>query len=533
MYKYANAASDLKARQDWEAAQEGERLEKERRELCDQLLNEVERCILVGSQQFDKRDLLELKASFAAGCSFEELKSKLESLKKTITGPWIGYNALDRWNSEIRIPEELRRHHLYIVGKSGYGKTNLLRWMLVQDMLDGHGIGVLAPEYEMIQEEILPFVPGNRINDVIYFNPLDFEAPVVLNPLHLEPGDDLDRQVDEVFTIFSRLIGEGGPRMNDILRFAITALVERPGSILTDMFDLLDRENSSLRDEVVRTTQDARVQRYFGNIYEQLPKDAHLPIYNRLGHIIHSKYARNCLCPVRAKDGSVGTSKTLSIRKAMDSGKILLFNLSDGMLGASTSQLIGQLIVSKFQTATMSRADIPEQERRPFYLYLDEFQNFVSTAAESYSQILSRARKYRLGITLAHQQTAQIPDSLLKDIIGNVSSIMCFQVSHLDAAKLSHAIGKGPYTDFYTDLEKKMTSLPIGAMYANIGNKTFSVNVPKFDLPPKHERARKVIARSRATYGNGSAADLKPIDMSGEEGSQEPLDNIDPGDVFA
>jgi hypothetical protein len=270
----------------------------------------------------------------------------------------------------------------------------------------------------MLSDELLPFIPEERINDVIYFNPADVECPVVLNPLHIESGDDIDLHVDEAFTILQRVAGEGGPRMDEILRHSLYALIERKDSTLLDLERLLDRNDDSFRKQVLQETGDDQTRRFFQQVYPQLPKDAHLPILNRIGRIVRSKYVRNCLCPPTRTSLSdkEASKRLLNIRQAMDDGKILLFNLSDGLLGEAASQLIGQFIVSKFQTATMSRANESKIERMPFYLYLDEFQNFCGIASKSYEKLLSRARKYRLGLILAHQQTGQLPLELMREI---------------------------------------------------------------------------------------------------------------------
>lgn len=359
------------------AAREREEAERARIEGCHEVVRYFANYHGYVAREAVSRE--ELEAAIEGGASPDQLADLIADRIGRIEGLRLGFQAAGGGRFPVILPQEYRDKHIYVVGKSGYGKTNLLRFLIQQDMQNGEGIGVLAPEHEMLSDELLPFIPEERINDVIYFNPADMELPVVLNPLHIESGDDIDLHVDEAFTILQRVVGEGGPRMDEILRHSLYALMERRGSTLLDLERLLDRSDDTFRKEILRESDDEQTKRFFQQVYPQMPKDAHLPILNRIGRIVRSKYVRNCLCPPRSTPLSEteASSRLLNIRQAMDEGKILLFDLSDGLLGEAASQLIGQFIVSKFQTATMSRADEAKIERRPFYLYLDEFQNFL------------------------------------------------------------------------------------------------------------------------------------------------------------
>ena len=345
----------------------------------------------------------ELAERIDAGISAEDLAAELARKVDEAEGLVLGYQTVGESRLNVKLTQEYRDRHVYILGKSGSGKTNLLRNLIQQDLEAGNGLAVIAPEQEMLTEEILPFIPDDRVDDVVYFNPAD-EQPVCFNPLHLDDGEDQDIKVDEVLTIFGRLMGETGPRMEELLRQALYALVGRPGSTFLDVVRLLDRTDAGFRNEVAGGCRDPEVAHFWRQVYPSFPKDAHLPITNRLGRLLRPRPVRRMLCNPRA---------SLNFRDCMDEGKIMLFNLSDGVLGEQNSQLLGQLVVSKFQLAVMARAKQPKGERRNFYLYIDEFQAFTGTAGMSYEKILSRARKYRLGLTLAHQQTGQIPGSLL------------------------------------------------------------------------------------------------------------------------
>ncbi|SYZ71876.1 hypothetical protein TRIP_C10075 [Candidatus Zixiibacteriota bacterium] len=476
----------------------------------------------------------ELEEQIDSSMSSDDLCSFIAGRISAVGGIELGFQGIGRSGIPVILPEEYRDRHIYVIGKSGYGKTNFLRYMIIQDLEKGNGIGVLAPEYEMLTEEILPFIPENRVEDVIYFNPADLAQPVVLNPLHIEAGEDIDLHVDEAFTILQRIAGEGGPRMDEILRHTLYALMERPGSTLLDIEPLLDRQDVTLRNEVIRTTSDEQTRQFFQHIYPQFPKDAHFPVVNRIGRIIRARFVRNCLCP--PKDTSFSTSEVadrlLNIRRAMDESKILLFNLSDGILGEAASQLIGQFIVSKFQTATMSRANEAKQTRKPFYLYLDEFQNFCGIASKSYEKILSRARKYKLGLILAHQQTGQIPLELLREIFGNVSTMVSFQVSQPDSLKLSKEFINQFDFEIETLEPEELLKLNIGQAYCRIGRNTFPLRVPKVDDHPDREMAEIIIETSRQKYGIPRIFPSTGSETRHNHQGDDPLAGLDPEEVF-
>lgn len=437
-------------------------------------------------------------------------------------------------SKQVYQTQELRDRHTYVIGKSGSGKTTLLLNMIYQDLKAGNGIGVIAPEQEMITEQILPFIPEDRLDDVIYFNPAD-PHPVSFNPLYLAEGEDIDLKVDEVFTIFKRIVGDdSGHRMNEILMQSLSALTELPDTTLLDIPRLLDRENPHYRQQVSSQLENSYCANFWREVYPQYPKDAHLPIINRLGRFIGHRKIRNTLCQ---------TGPSLNFRKVMDEGKIVLFNLSDGILGPQNSQLLGQMIVSQFQLAVASRANIPEQQRRRFYLYIDEFQTFTSTATESYEQILSRARKYRLALILAHQQTGQIPTDLLRDIIGNVSTMVSFTVSHADATKFS----KEFLTEQYDYKENKLfleptapaefITLKVGQAYCRMAGEAFKIKTFPITEKGNPEMAERVIARQQKVTQPSASAGRTAEEPAKESPQSKPAteDDIfsgDPGQVF-
>lgn len=464
----------------------------------------------------------ELEQLIDAGKSPEDLGKEVGRRIQEMDGLVIGYQVIAGHPVEVKLTEEFRDRHIYVVGKSGSGKTTLLRTMAFQDMALGNGIGVIAPEAEMINEELLPFVPEERLDDVIYFNPADSQAPVPFNPLHLDDGEDLDLKVDENLTLLRRIIGEPSPRMDEILRQTLYALIARAGSTLLDVERLLDRTDATVRNQVIGSAEE-RSRHFWQHVYPTFPKDSHLPITNRLGRFLSAKSIRAMLCSPEA---------SLNFRQAMDEGKILLFNVSDGLLGEQNSQLLGQLIVAKFQLAVMSRAQLPKYRRRKFYLYIDEFQTFTGTAGASYEKILSRARKYGLGLILAHQQSGQIPAGLLKDILGNVSTTVCFQVSREDALRFSREF----VTEFDGEIlnvpEEEILRLKVGQAWCKVGRHAFFMNTY---LPPETSGASsryagQIIERSQRNYGRRLAAAGADAGMAAPR--PEPLADLDPEKLF-
>ena len=475
-----------------EIERQHERTEKKRLEECDEVVLFFHNYLGYIAKECIRRD--ELENLIDEGYTAEELADEIGGRIAEKDGLVLGYQPFaDNVQVDVKLTLPFRERHIYVVGKSGSGKTNLIRNLIFQDLEQGAGIGVIAPEQEMITDEILPYIPDHRIDDVIYINPADTERPVCFNPLHLDEGEDIDLRADETFTIFQRVMGEGsGARMNEILRNTLYALLEKPNTTLLDIARLLDPHDSTFRDEVVRETEDPDTVHFFKNVYPQFPKDAHLPIINRIGRLTRPKYIRNVLC---------NPENSLNFRDAMDSGKIMLFNLSDGILGENNSQILGQLIVSKFQMATMSRAAQAKTERKHFWLYIDEFQTFTNVATTSYEKILSRARKYRLGLVLAHQQTSQIPTQLLKEIFGNVSTLVSFVVSSADATKLSQEL----ITNFNGEIDHipadDILSLKVGEAYCKIGQSSFFMRTRLADQSPDFQRAKMIIEHSRKAYG--------------------------------
>ncbi|OGZ33802.1 MAG: hypothetical protein A2Y98_02665 [Candidatus Portnoybacteria bacterium RBG_19FT_COMBO_36_7] len=316
-----------------------------------------------------------------------------------------------------------RRRHLYIIGKTGTGKTTLEENMAIQDIQAGRGVGIVDPHGEF-SEKILDFVPSNRINDVIYFNPADLDYPIAFNAIEKVDPEHRHLIASGLVGVFKKLWAETwGPRLEYLLRNAILALLEYPGSTLLGIMRIL--VDKSYRNKVVEKITDPVVKSFWVDEFTKYPDrfmaEAVAPIQNKVGQFLTSPLIRNI----------VGQTKSaINIREIMDEEKIFIMNLSKGRIGEDNSALLGAMLITRLQLAAMSRIDIPEEERKDFYLYVDEFQNF---ATESFATILSEARKYRLDLILAHQYINQMVEPVRDAVLGNVGTMVTFRIGAFDA----------------------------------------------------------------------------------------------------
>lgn len=320
-----------------------------------------------------------------------------------------------------------RRRHMYVIGKTGMGKTTLLENMIIQDIRDGRGLAVVDPHGDLV-EKALRFIPSYRINDVIYFNPADSEYPIAFNILEAIDTSQQHLVASGLIAVFKKLWADSwGPRLEYILRNTILSLIEYPGSTLLGVTRML--VDKDYRKQVVDHVSDPIIKSFwqgeFNAYANQFRTEAVAPIQNKIGQFLSSSIIRNI----------VGQPKsTIDMRDIMDHGKILLLNLSKGRIGEDNSALLGAMMITKLQVAAMSRIDIPEAERHDFFLYVDEFQNF---ATESFANILSEARKYRLDLIIAHQFIEQLDEIVQAAVFGNVGTIACFRVGAADAEFLA------------------------------------------------------------------------------------------------
>lgn len=344
----------------------------------------------------------------------------------------LGESVFHGQRMQFGIRPDDRRRHVYVIGKTGMGKSTLLENMIFSDIHSGKGIGVIDPHGDLI-EAILRFIPKSRSNDVILFDPSDRDFPISFNMLESRNPDQRPLVASGLMSVFTKLWPDAfSGRMEHILRNTLLALLENEGSSMLGILRMFG--DDAYRDKIVSHVTDPVVKSFWETEYagwsDKYRTEAVAAIQNKIGQLLTTPLIRNIVGQVKS---------TLDIRHAMDSGKIVLVNLSKGKLGEDTSAFLGSMLVTKFQIDAMSRADISEKERKDFYLYVDEFQNF---ATKSFATILSEARKYRLALTMAHQYVGQLTigqnDASLRDaVFGNVGSMISFQVGSDDAEELS------------------------------------------------------------------------------------------------
>jgi hypothetical protein len=319
-----------------------------------------------------------------------------------------------------------RRRHFYIVGQTGTGKTSLLREMIRQDIQNGEGVGVIDPHGDLI-EYTLANIPKERADDVVLFEPFDTERPIGLNMLEYETPEQKDFAISEMIIIFSKLFPPEiiGPMFEHYMRNAMLALMadkENPGTLVEIPRIFTDKEFMENR---LRKVTDPLVRNFWEKEWAQTTGQTRSDmlgyVVSKVGRFVENEMMRNIIGQPHSG---------FNLEKIMQEGKIFLANLSKGLTGELNSSLLGLILVSKMQIAAMRRGKIPEEERRDFYLYIDEFQNFTT---DSIATILSEARKYRLNLILAHQFIPQLTEEIRNAVIGNVGSIGAFRVGADDA----------------------------------------------------------------------------------------------------
>lgn len=319
-----------------------------------------------------------------------------------------------------------RRRHFYVVGKTGMGKTEMLKNMAIQDIQGGNGMGFVDPHGEAA-EELLQFVPTERVKDVVYFNPADTEYPIAFNVMENVHPEYRHLVASGLMSVFKKVWPDvWSARMEYILNNTVLALLEYPGATLLGINRML--VDVDYRAKVINKISDPVVKAFWVQEYARYTQryevEATAAIQNKVGQFVSNPLIRNI----------VGQTKSsFDMREAMDGKKILILNLSKGRIGEDNSRLLGAMLITKIQLAAMSRVNIPESQRQDFFLYIDEFQNFAS---DSFVNILSEARKYRLSLILSHQYIAQLDENESKvrgAVFGNVGTIISFRVGAEDA----------------------------------------------------------------------------------------------------
>ncbi|MDZ7744191.1 MAG: type IV secretion system DNA-binding domain-containing protein [Candidatus Saccharibacteria bacterium] len=325
-------------------------------------------------------------------------------------------------NSMFGMPRSDRGRHIYIIGQTGVGKSGMLELLTISDIYSPYGFAVVDPHGDYAINT-LKRIPPERVNDVIYFNPADTNFPIAFNPMEVYDESLKTHTTSELIGVLKRMFESWGPRLEYILRYSLLALLDYPQATMLDITRILT--DKKFRAEVLEYVEDPVVRNFwlveFASWNDKFAAEAVAPVLNKVGAFTANPIVRNI----------IGQPKSsFSIRKIMDERKILIVNLSRGLIGEDNASLLGALLVTKIQMAAMSRADVSLDERLPFYLYVDEFQNF---ATDSFATILSEARKYGLNLTVANQYIAQMSLSVKDAVFGNVGSIIGFRMSADDA----------------------------------------------------------------------------------------------------
>ncbi|MEK7542997.1 MAG: type IV secretion system DNA-binding domain-containing protein [Patescibacteria group bacterium] len=414
-----------------------------------------------------------------------------EDREKDIT--YFGRVNFRNTNKLFGIKRADRRQHMYIVGMTGTGKSVMLQNMMVQDIANGEGLCLVDPHGENV-ETLLKRIPEERLKDVVYFNPADTEYSVGFNVLELPDPKYKHLVASGLMGIFTKIWSNvWSARMEYILNNAILALLETPNSTLMGITRIL--VDKTYRQEIIGNVKDPVVKAFWVSEFEKWePKfrnEAIAPIQNKVGQFLSASLIRNI----------VGQPKsTIDIPEIMNTRKILLVNVSKGRVGEDNSALLGAMIITKLQLAAMERVRIPEEERRDFYLYVDEFQNF---ATDSFANILSEARKYRLDLVLAHQYIGQLVTDVstkIRDaIFGNVGTMIVFRVGAADAEFLEKEFDP----EF---IIQDMVNLPnyhiyLKLMIDGMRSRPFSsTTLPPFKTKTIPDAAERVIELSREKY---------------------------------
>lgn len=382
------------------------------------------------------------------------------------------------------IESDDRMRHIYILGATGVGKSTLLENMIIQDMEAGRGVCVIDPHGDLA-EKVLSAVPKRRSNEVVYFDPSDKKFPLGFNIL--EEHSHRHLLVSGVIGVFKKMYADSwGPRLEYILRNTILALLDYPNATLLEALKMLSSD--SFREKVTQCITDPVVKEFwtdeFAHYSKNFKAEAIAPIQNKIGQFLSVPLIRNI----------VGQKCTFNVREIMDSGKILILNLSKGKIGEDNASLLGALMINKIQIAAMSRADIPESSRKDFFLYIDEFQNF---STESYVNILSEARKYRLSLTMANQYIKQLDETVRDGVFGNCGTVINFRCGAEDAEYLEKYYDKTFNVNDMVGLPKYHAYLRL--MIQGVTSTPFSA----VTLPPQkvgESNAENIVKQSRLRY---------------------------------
>lgn len=464
---------------------------------------------------FNKRSLVLSSSELASLYHFPIMATQTDnlvtSLSRTLAAPLslkqdtaldviVGMNHHHNIETPIGLTEAERERHVYIIGGTGNGKTTMLQYQIVQDMRSGKGVAVVDPHGDMA-ETLLRFVPEDRIKDVIYFNPDDISRPIAMNLLEIPDGLTEDEEMREkdlvteaLISVFRKIFSEedtGGHRIEYVLRNAIqTALTVKDATIFT-VFDLLN--DPTYRSKVVAKLDNKDLMNFWkhelGKAGDMQKVKMSAGITAKIGRFLFSASAKRILEQPKS---------SINFEDILDEGKILICNFSKGLIGEDTSELFGITILAKLQLASLRRARIRQSDRKPFYLYVDEFQNF---ATASFVQMLSESRKYKLFLTMAEQSTSQQKDQqMVQIILANVGTVMCFRTGNPADEKLLLPLFS-PFIE-----EGEISNQPPFNFYARFAStksqEPLSGQTIVLESDGDEDIAERVRQASRTTYGN-------------------------------
>ena len=384
------------------------------------------------------------------------------------------------------LPRSDRGRHLYILGQTGVGKSGLLELLTISDIYAGDGFAVIDPHGDYALN-ILRRIPTSRVKDVIYFNPADVDYPIAFNPMEVPDPKLRTHTASELIGVLKKMFESWGPRLEYILRYSLLALLEYPDATMLDITRILT--DRTFRKAVLEYVTDPVVLNFwnveFTSWNDRFAAEAIAPVLNKVGAFTANPIVRNI----------IGQPKSsFNIRQIMDERKILIVNLSRGLVGEDNASLLGALLVTKIQLASMSRADIPVQDRIPFYLYVDEFQHF---ATDSFATILSEARKYSLYLAVANQYIAQMSQEVKDAVFGNVGSMIAFRMGADDARGMQRYFE--PKFEEYDLVHMHNRHFVINMTIG--GEKTPAFSAVTLDLPEQQfDETPNIIANSRATH---------------------------------
>ena len=416
-------------------------------------------------------------------------------------------------NQQFGLYRSDRSRHVYIIGQTGAGKSGLLELFALSDVYHNEGYAIIDPHGDFAVDN-MHFIPAHRLDDVVYFNPADTAFPLGFNPMEVHDPNMKSNTSSEIIGVMKRMFGESwGPRLEYILRYTILALLDHPNSTMLDITRMLT--DKKFRAEVLASCTDSVVLNFwnieFASWNDKFASEAIAPVLNKVGAFTANPIIRNIIGQPKS---------TFNIREIMDDGKILIVNLSKGLIGEDNAAILGSFLVTKIQLAAMSRSDIPKiEDRRPFYLYVDEFQNF---ATDSFATILSEARKYGLNLTVANQYVSQMGDVVRDAVFGNVGTMVTFRVSADDAPLL----GKQFEPQFEPNDLLQMHNRNFIINMVIKGEKSPAFSATTLTIPPSQtDYMENIVETSRRKYARGRAeveAEIQSLMVTSTPQPQQP-----------